>query len=172
MMDPRHKKIYGMLLCIAAVLLIAAQALLSFRFEQMSDEIRDASRSLEAAKTRVSTRHGLLEHYKKFEALADAHGASYGLFPENALELFTVVDKAMKENHVEHTNRSSTSGAEPGGVLQLQISFSGSYYGVLSALAALRDSRYVMRITDLRITAEDDGKVSGAMTIMSAAKKI
>jgi hypothetical protein len=77
----------------------------------------------------------------------------------------------MKDNGLEHTNRSSSSGVEPGGVLQLQISFSGPYYGVLKALAALRECEYAMRISDFRVNAEADGKVSGSMTILSNAKR-
>ncbi|MDL2263027.1 hypothetical protein LJC31_00080 [Synergistaceae bacterium OttesenSCG-928-I11] len=171
MTTEKQKKTYVFLLSIVVVLLLAAQFFLQHTFENTSAELARTSGNLEALKKTADARYALLDKYKSFESLAAAPGKSTRAFPENALELFAVVDRAMKDNRLEHTNRSSSSGTEPGGVLQLQIAFSGPYYGVMKALATLRESEYVMRISDFRITAESDGKVSGSMTILSNAKQ-
>lgn len=170
MTTEKQKKTYAVLLSIVVVLLLAAQFFLQRTFETTGAELARVSGNLEALKKTSDARYVLLEKYKSFESQTAASGESARVFPENALELFAVVDRAMKDNFLEHTNRSS-SGAEPGGVLQLQIAFSGPYYGVMKALAALRESEYVMRISEFRITAGTDGKVSGSMTVLSHAKQ-
>ena len=170
MTTEKQKKTYIFLLSIVVVLLLAAQFFLQHTFRNTTAELARVSGNLEALKRTGDARYTLLEKYKSFESQTATPGASQRVFPENALELFAVVDRAMKDNFLEHTNRSS-SGAEPGGVLQLQISFNGPYYGMMKALATLRESEYVMRISDFRITAGADGKVSGSMTILSQAKQ-
>lgn len=171
MTNEKQKKTFVSLLALVVVLLIAAQLFLQRTFQSTSAELASARGQLAAIKKTTDDRYSLLEKYKSFEAQAATPGRTERAFPENALELFAVVDRAMKDNRLEHTNRSSSSGTEPGGVLQLQISFNGPYYGVIKALATLRESEYVMRISDFRITAQADGKVSGTMTILSTARQ-
>ncbi len=170
MTTEKQKKTYIFLLSIVVVLLLAAQFFLQQTFRNTTAELARVSGNLDVLKKTVDDRYALLEKYKSFESQAATPGESARVFPENALELFSIVDRAMKDNFLEHTNRSSSS-AEPGGVLQLQITFNGPYYGVMKALATLRESEYIMRISDFRITAEADGKVSGSMTILSHAKQ-
>lgn len=171
MSNEKQKKSYVLLLALVVVLLIAAQVFLERTFRNTSAELASARGSLAAAKRTAEDRNTLLDKYKTFESRSTTPGKSERIFPENALELFSVVDRAMKDNRLEHTNRSSSSGTKPGGVMQLQISFNGPYYGVVKALAALRESNYVMRISDFRITAQADGKVTGTMTILSTARQ-
>jgi hypothetical protein len=168
----KQKKTYIFLLSLIVILLLAAQFFLQYTFKNTSAELARRRGSLDALKKTADARYALLDKFKSLEALAATPGNATRSFPENALELFAVVDRTMKDNGLEHTNRSPSSGTEElGGVLQLQISFSGPYYGVLKALAALRECEYVMRISDFRITAGAGGKVSGSMTILSSARQ-
>jgi hypothetical protein len=91
-------------------------------------------------------------------------------YPSNPRELYTMVDNVLKANSIEFTNNSSSSETIPGGEITLQINFSGPYYGLMKALAAFRDSQYIMRLGDFNLTGLDDGMVTGTMTILSMAK--
>lgn len=168
----KQRRTYFLLLTLLTIVLVAAQFGLHYLLETASTDLAIEYGELENLKQTVDARHVLLERYKAFEAQSKSEGMQPQVYPETALELFTAVDSALKENQVEHTNRNSSSGTEPGGVLQLQITFSGSYYNVMKALAQLRSGQYAMCLADFSITAENDGRVTGHMTILSNSRKI
>jgi hypothetical protein len=171
MITERQKKTHVILFLFTVVLLLAAQLFLRHAFKNACAELMTASGNLASLKNAVDSRYALFEKYRSFEIAAAAPGRASRVFPGDALELFTVVDRAMKDNDLEYVNRFSSSGTEPGGALQLQITFSGPYYGVLKALATLRGCEYVMRVADFRVTAGEDGEVSGSMTVLSNSRQ-
>lgn len=170
MTSDRQKKNYAILTAVIVVLLLACQFWIQKTYNEDKMELARLNGEVQSEKKTVESRHNLLEKYKLFETLASGTGRAKQVYPENALELFSVVDRALKDNNIEHTNRSSSSETAPGGVLQLQLSFNGQYYGILKALAALRESEYVMRVSDFKVSAGDGGRVSGSMTILSTAR--
>ena len=170
MTSERQRRSYTLLAVVVVVLLLGAQYWLQREYNESERQLGRLRGELSTERRTVESRYALLEKYKLFESLAGGTNRPERLYPENALELFAVVDRALKENGLDHTNRSSSSDTAPGGVLQLQISFSGPYYGVLKALAALRESEYVMRVSDFRLSAQENGRVSGTMTILSTAR--
>lgn len=167
-MNPKHRRAYIFIAALFLIALLAGQYLLSNKFKASLDDAEMMRIALEENKGRTNARRQLLEKYRTFESTISSQGIARKIFPANPLELFTEIDTSMKKFHVEHTNRSGSSGSTPGSSLQLQISFSGTYYGVMQALAALRESVYIMRVADFQLAAEDRGRVSGAMSIISA----
>lgn len=170
-MKKQHRYALIAICAVVILLLVAAQIWLEREYELAVGNVERANVTLDMVKAKADARRMLLERYKDFDAMISAGSHKLPVYPSTALELFTEVDEAMKRYHVEHTNRSSSGGSNKGSTIQLQISFSGSYYGVLNALAALRDSSYMMKISDLMIKADDGGKVSGTMTIISSTGK-
>lgn len=171
MITESQKRTYILLLAAVAIIMIAAQYLLTRELETASEDLKQETRQLETIHMRNDDRRKLLERYKEFSSLVSPEGRQAKIFPTSALELFTILDAAMKENHIEHTNRSGSGGSEPGSAIRLQISFSGTHYGFLKALAALRESNYIMRISDIRLNADSGEKISGTMTVTSTARK-
>lgn len=170
MTSEKQKRGYTLLAGIVVILLLAGQFWLQKEFDKSSGELERLQNELATQRKTVESRSALLEKYKFFEVLAIGPNQPERVYPENALELFAVVDKALKDNNLEHTNKNQSIDTAPGGTLQLQISFTGPYYGVLKALATLRESEYVMRVSDFKLSAEENSRVSGSMTILSTAK--
>lgn len=171
MITESQKRTYIVILTVIAIALVAAQYLLARELESVSEELKHERRQLETIHMRNDDRRLLLERYKEFSALVSPAGHQAKVFPTSALELFTVIDAAMKENHVEHTNRSGSGGGEAGSAIRLQLSFSGTYYSLLKSLASLRESDHIMRISDIRFNADSGEKVSGTMTVTSTARR-
>lgn len=165
----KQSRAYLLIGLLIVVALLAAQFLIDRSYEAASEEVVRQTKELEQMKASANARYALFEQYRAFEAIVNGDGGLSKSFPLSALDLYTTVDRALADNQIEHTNRSSSSGAK-GGAIQLQVSFSGSYYGMLRALSALRNSDRIMRISEIRIAAEDGEKVSGTMTIQSVAR--
>ncbi|MDR3077026.1 MAG: hypothetical protein LBU26_06960, partial [Synergistaceae bacterium] len=85
-------------------------------------------------------------------------------------ELFTALSKVLTDYQIVHQNLTSTAGVQPGANFTLQITFNGEYYKVMKALAAIRESGYIMRISELRLNAEGNGNVYGTMNIVSTSQ--
>ena len=170
MTSEKQRRNYTILVAVVVLLLLGGQFWLQREFDKSQSQLDRLSNELASQRKTVETRSALLEKYKSFEALATGPSRPQLTYPENALELFAVVDKALKDHGLEHTNRDPSNETAPGGVLQLQISFSGPYYGLLKALAALRESEYVMRVSDFSIAASENGRISGTMTVLSTAR--
>jgi hypothetical protein len=165
----RQQRIYGVLVAITIVLMLAAQFLLKSALTGTAEELASVKSNLSSLRQSAESKSGLVEKYKQFEAAVNPSSTDR-VYPANGSELYGVLNSLLTENGIMNENKSSASGAVPGGVLQLQITFNGSYYGLLKALAAIRENRYVMRISDFRINAADSGQVSGSMTVLSTAR--
>lgn len=170
-MSARNRRAFIFLGVLAALALAALQIWLRNEYIALNREIDQARGTLDLVKSQAESRRGLMERYRDFESMIVSSGYSRRRYPANALDFFSVIDRAMKKHHVEHTNRSSAGGSESGGTISLQISFSGPYYGVIKALAELRENDIVMRITDITMDADQDGKVAGVMTIVTNSSK-
>ena len=165
----RQQRIYGVLVAITIILLLVAQFLLQSALTGTTEELASVRSNLSALKRTAESQSGLVAKYKQFETAVNP-GNSDRVYPANGSELYGVLNSLLTENSIRNENKSSASGTAPGGVLQLQITFTGPYYGLLKALAAIRENRYVMRISDFRINAMESGQVSGSMTVLSTAR--
>ncbi|MDR1471182.1 MAG: hypothetical protein LBS75_01545 [Synergistaceae bacterium] len=166
----KQHALYGVLMAFVVVLFLVAQFVLQHTLKSASEELASVSTNLASEKRTAESRKLLVERYKSFESLAMNYSRSERVFPVNAREFFTAMDKVLKDNLVEYTSRSASPQTTPGGRLELQFSFSGPYYGVLKALAALRENEYVMRVSNLVIEAEAEGRVSGSMSVISTVR--
>lgn len=163
----KQRRMYFIILAVVVIILAVAQVVLERMFKESADEVVDAHTRIAELRSTAESKQELLVRYKDFEAAVTEQMGAATVFPANAMEMFTAVDAVMKEYHIEHTNSSSSSGTAAGGIMQLHISYSGEYYDLLKALADLRSGEYAMRISDFRINADEQGKVSGTMTVLS-----
>ncbi|MDR1481070.1 MAG: hypothetical protein LBI74_00420 [Synergistaceae bacterium] len=164
----KQQRMYGVLVAITIVLLLVAQFLLRQALTGTAEELESVKANLNTLRQAAESKSGLVEKYKQFEAAINPSNSDR-TYPANGSELYGVLNGLLTEHGIMNESKSSTSGTAAGGVLQLQITFNGSYYGLLKALAAIRESRYVMRISDFRIDASEAGQVSGSMTVLSTA---
>jgi hypothetical protein len=170
MKTQKQQRLYGILVAITVVLLLVAQFLLQYALKGTSRELVAAKDNLLMLRQSINSKTSLVEKYKQFEIVVSNPNAPERGYPQNGSELYAILDKSLGDNGVDHSNTSPTSGTPPGGELRLQITFNGSYYSVLKALAAMRESPIVMRISAFRIDATNEGQVSGTMTVLSTAK--
>jgi hypothetical protein len=144
--------------------------MLLYTFKSVNAELVSVSGQLVEQTRVLEERKGLNQDYKNFEEKAPNMEKLKTSYPSNPRELYTMVDNVLKANSIEYTNNSSSRDTVPGGEIILQINFTGPYYGLMKALAAFRDSQYIMRVGDFNVTGTDDGMVTGTMTILSMAK--
>ena len=90
----------------------------------------------------------------------------------NGALLFQALNSVMQDYNIEFVNAGSTVGVQPGANFTLQIRFSGRYYNLMKALAAIRESGFIMRISELNVNAEGNGIVNGTMSIISTAAQV
>jgi hypothetical protein len=170
MAPQKQHMFYGVLVTLTVLLLLLAQYLLMDTFKSAAAQLASTRVDLTDVKRVADGRRAMVEKYKTFELAASNPNRPEQLYPVNALELYSVIDKALKDNSIEHTNKSSSSATTPGGIFQLDITFNGPYYAIMKALADIRASEYVMRVSDFNITAQTEGRVTGTMTILSRAQ--
>jgi len=151
------------------VLLLAAQFGLQYIFRQVSDELVSVRTSLASDQRDLNSQRSLSERYKSFQLLAQGQSGTDRQFPVNGRELFTALDSVLRDYSIEFTNTEPNVGLNPGS-FTLNIQFNGQYYNVLKALATIRESSYIMRISDLKLSAEGNGNVKGTMRIVSTAQ--
>jgi hypothetical protein len=167
----KQHKTYGTLMCVAVILLLAAQGGLQYIFQQTSEELVSVSTSLAADNRTLKSQQSLNEKYSAFETLlTGSQSGADRKFPINGRELFTALAGVLKNYSVEFTSSSDNAGVQPGADFTLYISLSGQYYNVVKALAAIRESNYIMKISELALNAEGDGNVRGTMSIMSTSQ--
>jgi hypothetical protein len=166
----KQQKAYGMLMFIAVVLLLAAQFGLQYIFRQASEELISVRTSLTTDQRTLNSQRSLSDRYKSFQLLTAGYSGVDRQFPINGRELFTALDAVMSVYNIEFTNSTPNAGVQPGTPFTLQIVFNGQYYNVLKAIAAIRESNYIMRISDLKLNAEGNGTVRGSMSIVSASQ--
>lgn len=170
MKTQRQQRTYALLGFVTAALLMVAQVLSQQALRAATSDLSSAKGNYNMMKQNVQSRTDLAMKYKELESAMLASGRDNYVYPENALALYAVVDNAFSNNQVEHTNKSSSSNTVPGGILELRLTFDGSYYSVLKTLGAIRESMYLMKIADLTIEADSGAKVKGTVTILSIAK--
>jgi hypothetical protein len=170
MTPEKQSKLQGILVFFTVVLLLAGQFILQRTLRDASEQLVSVSTSLTAERRTMASRSSLLDRYNSFSLIAASQGGMGKQFPVNASEFYTALDKVLKDNGVDFTQSNPNQGDTPdGGNFTLAVNFNGPYYNVIKALAALRESQYFMKISDLRIGAAAEGSVTGSMSIVSNA---
>jgi hypothetical protein len=154
----------------AVALLLGAQFVLQYTLRQASDELISIKTTLSSDERTLNSQRSLNERYKTFQMLVSGHAGTDRKFPISGRELYEALANVLRVYDIEFTVGGSTAGVQPGASFTLQISFSGQYYNVIKALAALRESSYIMRISQLNLAAAESGGVRGTMNIVSTAQ--
>lgn len=170
MKTQKQQRTYVLLGFVTVALLLVAQFLSQQTLRSASAELSSSKGNLDAMEQNLASRTTLVGKYKTLENSMLSSGRDNYLYPENANVLFSVVNNVLTTHNVEHTNKSSSSNTVPGGILELRLTFTGPYYGVLKALGGIRESQYLMKIADLSISSDTDTIVQGTVTILSIAK--
>jgi hypothetical protein len=172
----KQQKAYGVLIIFIVILFLGAQFGLRYILQQSSTELESASKNLAKESSTRDSRSSLSKRYEAFEK-STAGSSSERQFPANGNDLFTAITNILKEYSIEFTSGGSTgtpikgaAGASGGTQFKLTISFSGQYYNVVKALAAIRESGYIMKLLSLNINAEGNNVVKGSMVIESRAR--
>ena len=165
----KQSKAYGVLIFFVVILLLGSQFGLQHMFKQSSAELSSFQQSLARDRNQLNSRMSLSERYDAFQARANEHAGADRQFPVNGAELFRALNSVMQSYNIEFFNNSTTAGVQPGAPFILQISFSGRYYNLMKALAAIRESGFIMRIEEINLSADGDETVSGTMSIRSIA---
>jgi|GEM_PF-3093084 len=165
----KQSRAYGVLIFFVVVLLLGAQFGLQYMFKQSSEELVSIQSSLSNDKRQLSSQRSLSSRYDVFQELAQGTAGTERQFPVNGALLFQALNSVMKDYNIDFVNAGSTVGVNPGANFTLQIRFSGQYYNLIKALAAIRESGYIMRISELNVNAEGNGLVNGTMSIISTA---
>jgi hypothetical protein len=152
------------------VLLLAAQFVLQYTLRQASDELVSVKTSLSSDERTLNSQRSLNERYKTFQQIVAGQAGTDRKFPVNGRELHEAVSSVLSDYSIEFDSNTSNVGVQPGAAFTLQITFSGQYYNVIKALAAIRESSYIMRMSELNLTAEGGGAVRGTMSIVSTAQ--
>jgi hypothetical protein len=154
----------------AVMLLLGAQFVLQYTLRQASDELISVKTTLSSDEGTLNAQRSLNDRYKTFQVLVAGHAGTDRKFPVNGRELYEALANVLRVYNIEFTVGGTTAGVQPGASFTLQIAFSGDYYNVIKALAAIRESSYIMRISQLNLTAEAAGAVRGRMNIVSTAQ--
>lgn len=170
MKTQKQQRTYVLLGFVTVALLLAAQILSQQTLRSATAELSASKGNLDAMKRNVESRSNLVSKYKTLESSMLSSGRDNYRYPENANALHSVVNEVFTLHNIEHTNKSSSSSTVPGGILELRLTFTGPYYGVLKALGGIRESEYLMKIADLSINSDTDTIVQGTVTILSIAK--
>ena len=152
------------------MLLLGAQFVLQYTLRQSSDELISVKTSLSSDERTLNAQRSLNERYKTFQQIVTGHAGTDRKFPVSGSELYTALANVLRDYNIEFTTSGSTAGVQPGAGFTMTITFSGQYYNVIKALAAIRESSYIMRMSDLNLTALCGGVVSGRMNIVSTAQ--
>jgi hypothetical protein len=167
----KQNKAYGVLIFFVVILLLAAQFGLQYMFKQSSEELISIQSSLSTDKRQLDSQRSLSSRYDAFHDLTQGYSGAERQFPVNGALLFQALNSVMQDYNIEFVNAGSTVGVQPGANFTLQIRFSGQYYNLMKALAAIRESGFIMRISELNLNAEGNGVVNGTMSIISTAAR-
>ena len=169
MTPEKQSKAYAVLIFFVVLLLLGAQFGLQYMFRQSSEELVAMQTSLENSKRELNSQMSLSSRYDEFQALVLGQTSTERQFPVNGALLFQALNAVMMNYNIEFVNAGTTVGVLPGATFTLQIRFSGQYYNLIKALAAIRESGFIMRISEFNVNAEGNGTVSGTMSIISTA---
>ena len=169
MTSEKQGKAYGVLIFFVVVLLLGAQFGLQYMFRRSSEELVSLQSSVEDDRNRLNSQMSLSSRYDAFQELVRGHTGIERQFPVDGAVLFQALNSVMRDYNIDFVNAGSTVGVQPGANFTLQIRFSGQYYNLMKALAAIRESGFIMRISELNVSAEGRGAVNGTMSIISTA---
>lgn len=170
MKTQKQQRAYVLLGFVTVMLLLAAQFLSQQTLRAVSSELSSVKGNLDTMRRNVQSRSNLVLKYKELENSMLSSGRDNYIYPENANALHSVVNNVFASHGIDQTNASSSSNTVPGGILELRLTFTGPYYGVLKTLGGIRESQHLMKISDLSINSDTDTVVKGTVTILSIAK--
>ena len=172
----RMRKILSFLAFVLLVVLAVAQYFLQQELVDVSNQLQQTRSSVKELSRNSDSKALAVSAYKALTG--DAPGELYQR-PENAVQFYGTVDDVLRQYGLVHSGITPQAGSDPT-ELGLSVEFSGPYYGFLKAMAALRQSPYLMKTTTLTLTyyttkGKDDplsgeGNITGKMTIVSALK--
>lgn len=172
----RMRKILAFIGFILLAVLVAAQYFLQQEMIDVSGQLRETRSSVKTLSRTSESRALAVSAYKALTG--DSPGELYQR-PEDAVQFYSTVDEVLRQYGLVHSGISPQQGADPL-ELGLSVEFSGPYYGFLKAMAALRQSPYLMKTTTLTLTYykstdkkdafSGEGNIKGKMTIVSALK--
>ena len=171
----RMRKILTFLAFILLVVLVVAQYFLQQELIAVNTQLQSTRSSAKELSRTSESRALAVSAYKALTG--DAPGELYQR-PENAVQFYSTVDEVLRQYGLVHSGITPQPGKDPL-ELGLSVEFSGPYYGFLKAMAALRQSPYLMKTTTLTLTyyvakgkdsLPGEGNITGKMTIVSALK--
>ena len=171
----RMRKILTFLAFILLVVLVVAQYFLQQELIAVNTQLQSTRSSAKELSRTSESRALAVSAYKALTG--DAPGELYQR-PENAVQFYSTVDEVLRQYGLVHSGITPQPGTDPL-ELGLSVEFSGPYYGFLKAMAALRQSPYLMKTTTLTLTyyvakgkdsLPGEGNITGKMTIVSALK--
>jgi hypothetical protein len=156
------------LIAFTVILLVLAQFLLLSTLKKVTNDLVSVKRDIVNKNKTLNDRNVLMSGYTKFMESLQLPGNRDAIFPATELELYNMIENIMISRSIEHTNSSASGGNNaPGSELRLRITFNGSYYNILKLLAELRATPFVIRVADFSVSGQNDGKISGTLTIIS-----
>jgi hypothetical protein len=168
MRTQQQQRLYGFLIAFTVILLVLAQVLLLQTLKNVTDNLVAVKNDVVNKTKTLNDRDALVGGYAKFMESLQLPGNRDASFPETELDLYNMVENIMISRSIEHTNSSASGGNNaPGSELRLRVTFNGSYYNILKLLADFRASQFVIRVADFSVSGQTDGKISGALTIIS-----
>jgi hypothetical protein len=168
MKTQQQQRLYGFLIVLTVILLVLAQVLLLQMVKRVTGDLVAIKNQVNSQKKTLNDRNALVDGYSKFTEAMQLPGRQDATFPATELDLYNMVENIMIARSIEHTNSSASGGQNaPGSELRLRLTFNGSYYNILKLLAEFRATPYVIRVDDFSMSGQIDGKVSGALTIIS-----
>ena len=172
----RMRKILTFLAFVLLVVLVAAQYFLQQELIAVNTQLQSTRSSAKELSRTSESRALAVSAYKALTG--DAPEELYQR-PENAVQFYSTVDEVLRQYGLVHSGITPQAGTDPL-ELGLSVEFSGPYYGFLKAMAALRQSPYLMKTTTLSLTyytgtgkkdsLPGEGNITGKMTIVSALK--
>ncbi|MDR0648299.1 MAG: hypothetical protein LBF92_03055 [Synergistaceae bacterium] len=168
MKTQQQQRLYGFLVAFTVILLVLAQVLLLQTLKKVTGDLIDVKNEVVTQAKTLNDRNELVGGYSKFMDALQLPGNRDASFPATELDLYNMIENIMISRSIEHTNTSASGGSsEPGSELRLRITFNGSYYNILRLLAEFRAAPFVIRVADFSVSGQTDGKISGALTIIS-----
>jgi len=167
----KQRKAYGILILFIVVLLLAVQYGLLYMLRQSGRELVSLQSALAYDRGQLDSQIALSSGYDAFRGIVSEHTDAGRRFPANGALLFQALNSVMNDYNIDFVNVGSTARGQYDSDFTLQIRFSGQYYDLIKALAAIRESEFIMRLSELNVSAEGSGAVSGIMSIISLAAR-
>ena len=172
-LSPKTKKTLSFLAFVLFVGLIAGQVFLQKRLIELYSQAQQSQQEKQRIENEAQLRSQVISGY---DVLTRGDQGKELRRPESPVEFYTTVEGVLEQYGIRRTSITPQQVGD-GGDLGLNIAFAGPYYSFMKAIAALRQSPYLMKITTMNITyytpdkgdasLSAEGSVSGTMTIVS-----